>query len=608
MTQSTLDNIISPHQAVTLDGLFYERVQKTPDKVAYVQYDKISQQWIEITWKEMSQSIAAWQSAMKSEKLEKGDRVAILLKNSKEWVIFDQAAMSLGLVVVPLYLDDRPDNIAYILNDANVKLLIIQEQRQWNNLKHSFTENDNSIESLQRIILTDVNKANIELDDDRLITLSDWLPITEPALVKREGDANALATIVYTSGTTGKPKGVMLSHHNILSVAYETGQELKILDTDSLLSFLPLSHTFERTLGYYLPIMAGCKVYYSQSIQQLANELVLHKPTILVSVPRIFEQIYAKVHDKLKKAPFIKRQLFKLTIHIGWKVFLKQQQRLQSCAICILWPLLKKIVANKILDKFGGQLRIAASGGAAIPFPVAKTFLALGLNVIQGYGLTETSPVVSFNPMDDNDPRSIGKSIDNVDVKLGNNDELLIKSPGVMMGYWNNHSATAQVIDSEGWFHSGDQASIDPDSGHIYITGRIKDILVMSNGEKIPPGDIENTIDMDDWFDQSLLVGEGQAFLSAILVLNATAWTSLAKQQDLDPFEKDNLLEKKVHSLIIQRLKTILHDFPGYAKIRRVILSLQPWTIENELLTPTLKVKRVKVLELFKEKIDQIYK
>jgi len=545
MTQSTLDNIISPHQAVTLDGLFYERVQKTPDKVAYVQYDKISQQWIEITWKEMSQSIAAWQSAMKSEKLEKGDRVAILLKNSKEWVIFDQAAMSLGLVVVPLYLDDRPDNIAYILNDANVKLLIIQEQRQWNNLKHSFTENDNSIESLQRIILTDVNKANIELDDDRLITLSDWLPITEPALVKREGDANALATIVYTSGTTGKPKGVMLSHHNILSVAYETGQELKILDTDSLLSFLPLSHTFERTLGYYLPIMAGCKVYYSQSIQQLANELVLHKPTILVSVPRIFEQIYAKVHDKLKKAPFIKRQLFKLTIHIGWKVFLKQQQRLQSCAICILWPLLKKIVANKILDKFGGQLRIAASGGAAIPFPVAKTFLALGLNVIQGYGLTETSPVVSFNPMDDNDPRSIGKSIDNVDVKLGNNDELLIKSPGVMMGYWNNHSATAQVIDSEGWFHSGDQASIDPDSGHIYITGRIKDILVMSNGEKIPPGDIENTIDMDDWFDQSLLVGEGQAFLSAILVLNATAWTSLAKQQDLDPFEKDNLLEKK---------------------------------------------------------------
>jgi len=171
--------------------------------------------------------------------------------------------------------------------------------------------------------------------------------------------------------------------------------------------------------------------------------------------------------------------------------------------------------------------------------------LALGLNVIQGYGLTETSPVVSFNPMDDNDPRSIGKSIDNVDVKLGNNDELLIKSPGVMMGYWNNHSATAQVIDSEGWFHSGDQASIDPDSGHIYITGRIKDILVMSNGEKIPPGDIENTIDMDDWFDQSLLVGEGQAFLSAILVLNATAWTSLAKQQDLHPFEKDNLLEKK---------------------------------------------------------------
>ena len=231
----------------------------------------------------------------------------------------------------------------------------------------------------------------------------------------------------------------------------------------------------------------------------------------------------------------------------------------------------------------------------------------MGLNVIQGYGLTETSPLVSFNPIEDNDPRSIGKTIDSVDVKLGFNDELLIKSPGVMMGYWNNHSATAQVIDSDGWFHSGDQARIDPISGHIYITGRIKDILIMSNGEKIPPGDIENTINLDDWFEQSLLIGEGEAFLSAILVFNAQAWASLANEQGLDAFNKSHLLDKRIHSLVVQRLKTILHDFPGYAKIRRVILSLQPWTVENKLLTPTLKVKRVNVLELYKEQLDRIY-
>ncbi|MFK5893479.1 MAG: long-chain fatty acid--CoA ligase [Pseudomonadota bacterium] len=607
MINSDIENIITPQCAMTLDGLFYERTQKTPDKVAYVQYDKKAQQWVDTTWNEMSHFIALWQTAMKQEKLVEGDRVAVLLKNSKEWIIFDQAAMGLGLVVVPLYLDDRPDNIAYILDDANVKLLLVQEQRQWNHLKQSFDENDNAIESLQRIVILDVNKATMELDDERLMTLSDWLPEKEYVLSKGQGNGDALATIVYTSGTTGRPKGVMLSHNNILSVAYETGLKLKIRETDSLLSFLPLSHTFERTLGYYLAMMAGCKVYYSQSVQQLAKELVLHKPTILVSVPRIFEQIYAKINEQLKKASFIKRLLFKITVYIGWNVFLVQQKRRWFCPTCIFWPLLKKLVADKVLQKFGGQIRIAASGGAAIPYPVAKTFLALGLNVIQGYGLTETSPVVSFNPMDNNDPRSIGQALDIVEVKLGDNNELLIKSPGVMMGYWNNHSATAKIIDSEGWFHSGDQASINSTSGHIYITGRIKDILIMSNGEKVPPSDIENAINMNDWFEQSLLIGEGQAFLSAILVFKAEAWTLLAKEQGLDPFDKDNLIDKKIHLLIVHQLKNVLHDFPGYAKIRRVILSLEPWTIENELLTPTLKVKRNRVIELFKDEIDNIY-
>jgi long-chain acyl-CoA synthetase len=266
------------------------------------------------------------------------------------------------------------------------------------------------------------------------------------------------------------------------------------------------------------------------------------------------------------------------------------------------------MVADKVLEKFGGQLRIAATGGAAIPFAVSKTFLSLGLNVIQGYGLTETSPVVSFNHFDNNDPRTIGQVLDIVDVKLGNNQELLIKGPGIMLGYWNNHSATTQVIDADGWFHSGDQASINETTGHITITGRIKDILVMSNGEKVPPGDIENTINIDDWFDQCLLIGEGQAFLSAVLILNAQAWTEIAKSNNLDPFDKNNLNNKKIHLKVVNRLKNVLHDFPGYAKVRRVILSLEPWTIENELITPTLKVKRVKVTELFKTEIENIYK
>ncbi len=603
------ENIISPQQAQTLSGLFYERIQKTPDNIAYVQFNRKTENWEQTSWDEMGQMIAHWQDAIKQEQLESGDRVAIWLKNSREWVALDQAAIGLGLVVVPLYMDDRPDNIAYILKDADVKLLVIQEQRQWNRLKDAFNQNDDQVDSLKTIVLLDVNQANLELDDKRLVTLSDWLPEKQHLLLKQPMDPQALATIVYTSGTTGKPKGVMLSHYNILSVAYATAQQVDIQESDSLLSFLPLSHTLERTVGYYLAVMSGCKVYFSQSVQHLASELVLHQPTFLICVPRIFEQIYIKITEQLKKAPLGKRLLFKLTVYVGWQVFLTKQKysKVNVCPLCLLWPLLKKLVADKVMEKFGGHLRIAASGGAAIQFPVAKTFLSLGLNLLQGYGLTETSPVVSFNRLDNNDPKSIGETIEGVQVKLGERQELLIKSPGVMLGYWNNHSATAEVIDADGWFHSGDQASINEQTGHIYITGRIKDILVMSNGEKIPPGDIENTITVDSWFDQALLVGEGEAFLSAILVMNSNAWVDLAKQHGLDPFDKANLKHKKLQKQVIRHLQQVLHDFPGYAKIRRVILTLEPWTIDNELMTPTMKIKRAKVLQLYQAEISAIY-
>jgi len=601
--------LISVEQANSLDGLFYERLQLTPESVAYTQYDKKQAQWLDSTWADISLEIAKWRLALMQENLNPGERVALLIKNSKEWVVFDQAALSLGLVVVPLYLDDRPDNIAYILDDANVKLICIQEPRLWKRLKQAFNDNENQIKSLQRILLFE-GELDDSSQDDRLKLIHKWLPEKGDLWSKREADKHDLATIVYTSGTTGKPKGVMLSHHNILSTAHATASQFNLTnDKEVFLSFLPLSHTFERTLGYYLPIMADCQVCYSQSIQQLASEILLHRPTVLISVPRIYEQIYNKITDNLKKSSWTKRQLFSLTLHVGWKVFLSKQQYQTNtfCLHCFLWPILKRIVANKVIDKFGGRLHIAASGGAAIPYPVAKMFLSLGLNLLQGYGLTETSPVVSFNRSDINDPKSIGQPLDCVDIKLSEQNELLVKSPGLMLGYWNNHSATANVIDSDGWFHTGDQAVIDVNSDIITLTGRIKDILVMSNGEKIPPADIENSINLDDWFEQSLLIGEGQAFLSAIIVFKAEAWTKLAKSLNLDPFDKANLHDKKVHQQVVNRLKNVLHDFPGYAKIRRVILSLDPWTIENELITPTLKVKRLKVIELFKNDIDKIY-
>ncbi len=602
------NNTITPEQAGTLDGLFYERTMYSADNVAYIQYNKQKNQdknkaWEETTWNEMAILVGQWQKAITNENLESGDRVAILMKNCKEWIAVDQAALGLGLVVVPLYLEDRPDNIAYILNDAAIKLLIIQDISQWGRLREICTDNA----FLKRVILVDTTSDKLENETDKVTSVQQWLPEPGPVLHKRNGEPSDLATIVYTSGTTGKPKGVMLSHYNILSIVSPSARGLKIKADDLFLSFLPMSHTFERSLGYYLTVMVGCRVAFARSIQALADDLVTIKPSLLISVPRIYERVYAKIESSLLKGSPITRALFKLTVQVGWNRFLYKQKRARICLSCLLWPILKRIVADKVMQKFGGNLRLAATGGAAIPFPVAKTFIGLGLTLIQGYGLTETSPVATFNRIENNDPRSIGHALEGIELKIGDSDELLIKSPGVMMGYWNNHAATAQAIDPEGWFHSGDQARIDEKTGHIYITGRLKDILIMSNGEKIPPTDIENTIVIDPLFEHALLLGEGQAYLGAVLVLNSEEWVHIAQKNNLDPFDKENLQNKAVANQIVRHLRTVLHDFPGYAKIRKVVLTLDPWTVENDILTPTLKVKRPKVLKLFEKEIKALY-
>jgi long-chain acyl-CoA synthetase len=271
----------------------------------------------------------------------------------------------------------------------------------------------------------------------------------------------------------------------------------------------------------------------------------------------------------------------------------------------LAYPLLKKLVADKVTAKLGGNIRYAISGGAALPFTVAKTFIGLGVEILQGYGLTETSPVISVNMPDDNEPGSVGVPLNGVEVRIGENDELLVKTPGRMLGYWNNHAATAEIIDADGWLHTGDQASIE--NGHIYITGRIKDILVLSNGEKIPPMDMELAISLVPAIDQVLVIGEGRPYLAAIVVLNTEEWLKLAARFKLDPDAEESLDNDKLQSYLLKKIKGCLKDFPGYAKIRRVIPTLEPWTVDNGLLTPTLKAKRARILKRFADKITAIY-
>ncbi|MES9927534.1 MAG: long-chain fatty acid--CoA ligase, partial [Candidatus Thiodiazotropha sp. 6PDIVS] len=501
------EDLIPLEQAGTLDGLFFQRMRRTPDVVAYRHYDRSRKQWYELSWGDMARHVARWRQALAGENLEAGDRVAVLLRNCPEWVMFDQAALALGLVVVPLYTDDRADAIAYILKDAAVKLLLVQDTGRWNRME-SVVED---LPNLQRVVVLETGKQPDAREDDLVREAKTWLPPRGDDLEKRKADPHSLASIVYTSGTTGRPKGVMLSHFNMLSIAHASLTVVDCYQQDSFLSFLPLSHTLERTGGYYLPMMAGSSVSFARSIPQLAEDLQKIRPTAIIAVPRIFERVYARVQDQLKHKPAFARVLFQTALRIGLKEFEYRMGRQGWFPGLLIHPLLRRLVSAKILDKLGGRLRVAVSGGAAISPEIAKVFLGLGLPMLQGYGLTETSPVISVNPMNNIKPESVGVPLRGVSTKIGEDDELLVKTPGMMLGYWNNHAATAEMIDPQGWLHTGDQARIDED-GHIHITGRIKDILVLSNGEKIPPSDMEMAIVLDPLVEQAMVVGEGKPY------------------------------------------------------------------------------------------------
>ena len=604
---SITEDIISTEIAGTLDGLMVERVRRTPDNTAYRHFDADSKTWCDTSWGKVGEEISRWQAALAAENLLPGDRVAVHLRNSKEWVFFDQAALACGLVIVPLYTDDRPDNIAYIMTDAAVKVLLVQDAAVWKRLGPALAGQ----EDLQRVLIlssvlnsTTASPTEV-LADERVRFVSDWLPDNPVPLRKRGGDPHALASIVYTSGTTGRPKGVMLTHYNMLSIAHSALTMIDVYQEDLFLSFLPLSHTLERTAGYYLPVMSGSAVAYARSILQLADDLLNIRPTVMIAVPRIFERVFARIQGQLDKQSGFKRALFNMTTAVGWHRFERQQHRAAWHPRLLLWPLLNRLVAHKVTAKLGGRLRMAVSGGAALSKPVARIFIGLGVPILQGYGLTETSPVISVNVPDDNEPGSVGVPLNGVEARIGEHDELVVKTPGMMLGYWNNHAATKEIIDAEGWLHTGDQARID--NGHIYITGRLKDILVMSNGEKIPPMDMELAISLVPAIEQVLVIGEGESYLAAVAVLGADAWRALAKRFSLDADAADSLRHEKLHAALLKDIKGHLKDFPGYAKIRRLILTLDPWTVDNGLLTPTLKVKRARVLEKFADEVRVLY-
>jgi long-chain acyl-CoA synthetase len=544
--------------------LFVQRVRATPDAPAYRQHD--GRGWRDLTWAETAQTVARWQAALAREGLKPGDRVALCLRNRVEWVWFDQAALGLGLVTVPLYFGDRPDNMAFCLNAAGARLLLLEHGALWRELKPQ-------VETVTRVVCL----AEAERNDPAVTALDEWLPAAGALVDRSPAEASELATLVYTSGTTGRPKGVMLSHRNILSNVLASIRAIPVHEYDRFVSFLPLSHMLERTCGYYVAMAAGAQTVYARGITLLADDIREQQPTVLIAVPRIFERIHTRMQEAMRPGS-LKSRLFEAAVATGWRRFRREAGLVDA----LRWPLLKLLVANKLQRRLGGRIRLVIVGGAALAPHLARTFIGLGLPIIHGYGLTETSPVLAANRAHDNDPASVGRPLEGVELRCADSGELLARGPNVMLGYWNNPQATAAMIDGDGWLHTGDLARIR--DGRVYITGRLKEVIVLSSGEKVSPADAEQAILSDPAFEQVMVVGEGRARLGLLVV---------SRVEDLRE--------------LCRRANEQLHDFPGYARICHIARVTAPWTVENDLITPTMKLKRRNVEQRYAAEIEAMY-
>jgi long-chain acyl-CoA synthetase len=396
----------------------------------------------------------------------------------------------------------------------------------------------------------------------------------------------------------------MLTHSALLWNAEANGKLIPPLPSDIFLSILPLAHAYERTLGYYLPMMAGSRVVYARSVERLREDLATIRPTVLVAVPRLYERIYEAVHREAEASP-LKRRIVALAAGLGWELYEYRHSRGPAPGLLasrVLWPLLERFVARTVLAAFGGRLRVAMSGGAALPIKVTQFFLGLGLPLIEGYGLTEAGPVVTSMAIKDSLPGSAGQPLYGLEVRLSEQSELIVRSPAVMQGYWQNEQATAQALLPDGWLRTGDIAQIR--NGSIFITGRLKEILVLSTGEHVPPSAVEAAIKNDPLFEQVCVIGDQRPCVVAILVLNGEGWLLLARDLAIDQSDLNGAVPTDA---MLSRISAQTRGLSSIWQVRAILATTTPWTIEDGSLTPTLKIKRRVIEERFKKQIDALY-
>ena len=554
----------------------------------------------DISYAELGESVHTFSKGLNALGVQKDDRVAILSENRPEWAITDFGTLKAGGVTVPMFSTLTAAQVGYILKDSGSKIICVSTEAQ---LKKVLSIRD-EVPTLEQVIIFDPIEGETPED------VSQFEAVCE--LEGEETDAAAseddIATIIYTSGTTGDPKGVMLTHANFIFNLQACKSLIKVSDADVLLSFLPLSHVFERLGGHYVPLFSGAKIAYAESTFTVAQNMGEVSPTVMLSVPRLYETMHDRILRAVQEGSSLKQKIFHWGVSVGSAVSSAIQQGKKPSAILQLQQnIANKLVFAKLKAATGGRLRFFVSGGAALPQAIAEFFHAAGILILEGYGLTETSPVISMNHPEGWKFGTVGMPVPGIEVQIAEDGEILTRGPHVMKGYFNNESATAEVIDGEGWFYTGDIGIIDAD-GFVKITDRKKNIIVLSNGKNVAPQPIESELVQSPFIDQILLVGNERKNLAALIVPNFDALKAWAAENGVATDDLPTMLEtREVQQQIQSEIRSRLTDFADFEQVRRFTLLEKEFSQEADEMTPTLKLKRNVIIERYGDTIEEMY-
>lgn len=614
----------------TLTELFLnlEKKYAGKQKTAFARKPSTDAEYETIDWDQVSEDVHTLAAYLIKHGIEAGDRVAILSENRYEWAVVDLALQLVGGINVSLYTSLPPNQCEYILQNSEAELFFVSTGIQLKKARQVFE----NCKNLRQVIAFD--EPNIESYlDEPYVTLFDKvmaegsksLPKLEDEIHDRSRSIKPqdLATLIYTSGTTGQPKGAMLTHRNIVSNIKAAHQQIDINEQDRSLSFLPLCHSFERTAGYYAMMAGGAEIFYAESVDTVAKNMTEACPTIIISVPRLFEKIYNLVSKSVEEGTVVKKKIFEWAQSVGRK-YASGQRGL----ISVQKKLADKLVFDKLKERTGGRIRFFVSGGAALPAEIGHFFMGAGLHIIEGYGLTETSPVMCCNTYGDEQMGTVGKVLPGVTVaiqrledseiisELSGEDyptnlsseqgEILCRGPNVMEGYWKNDEATREMIDEEGYLHTGDVGKFM--DGRLQITDRIKHMIVNAGGKNIYPGPIEDLFKTSKWIDQLVVVGEGQAYMAALIVPAFDVLEGFAAEEEINYDSIEELIKKEeVQNIYRKEIRSYSHELASHEKIRDFRLVSNEFSVETGELTPTLKIKRRIVEDKYGHLIDDIF-